>query len=1369
MARILLAVLAVLILPGSLLAATETLNLDRQYPVLEAENNVWIGTPAGLLRFSPEDETFKRFTLPAGTETPGIKELRYSDEWLWCILDRGLAALHIRLNEWLFFDQAAGLPSDKVSGLDFHEDYVWVGTAGGAARFDLLIEEWEIYDETLGAPEGPVNDVVVGDDRIWVITDHTFSEYDTEFERWRHYAPTRDESTLLRAFLVGDELWLVTDQGLIRFNTELQTQQVFSQMYLLPDHLLELVVENSTIWALTRLGLYHYDQASGVWREFEGNSYLKAAALVGGYIDQAAVWVLTDRNILVWDRDERSWEILDYASGLSASTFESAHVNGGMAFLLRTGAIDYRLSAESSWRKYEVKTGAVGDIPSGRHMLKTLFDNEEGGHIEAGKYRLGFEGTRATLIQDYENRTDIEEDSDIVSSERLDIKSQLSLGESRTVLGFYNNIDYSEIMYGVRYRSRGDDIIREVNWGDYRHEPGSVPFGVPASMFGSNVWLQAGPKTPRFKRSLVTLKARTGERRSLKAYETFRGVSRQSNVTVLDTDYARSQFYSIPGLPSGDIPAAIEIYVDNLVALDNTPNTLERQTIAGTTGDWDLKKEGEDYCIYDRAGLIRFTSFISAGWKIVVRYTYQGMTHEEVLQLGYAASTAQTNFYNLGAPGIIPYTFDLAILDTLGTEVPLSQFGLDTDGDGAVDSEWIDYAEGILLFPDAQPFPPEVYDPNTPRSVYRMEVSFETELSIIQLAQTDLVRGTEILTLDGLTAEGGNDYVLDYTNGTLVFVREGLVSDDTRIEIEYEHYVDEETDHAHGAMLDYSPSDALHLQGDWVRMEGDDEMSDLFSVHGEARQTVGGYDFRIIPGLALQSVTGRVAGSGLQGFVSSSRLRVQTDYETYAESYKNLYRPQYILGDVKSRLRFHTVADATDDVRLTGEWQEVKGFARDGETSPRDRTESVTLLLHRPNLPGWEVTYRRFTTEQDAETAERYFVQNRLEYQLPQRLSRKLHIESLKAEAYLRKGRRSGTSTAGSDRQRFRQGHVQITSGLTDRFQGSFFYRRNDTYDASAGDGKEPMTQAERLLFNLSHEQWRLVQMNLRVENTLDHGFHRNSELKDVALDRRSQVNVRLAPGWFWEVLTPVHFEYNVSRSYRASGVTGGTTGDWIWSATASGETELEDSQVLTQHYFRNEFRPSPYWYVYSLIEWNSDETQCGPSTLESHDWLWSEKADIKLGLNTRLTLQYNQFSKDSGYDRTLEYFEPSIWVERRWTPDLQNVMRLAYRRSRSDEGKIRDTSDNWDAGYDLIWRKGRYLGMKRLEVTQGLTGSHVRTKGYNPADTYLIGYTSSLDLYPLHSLIVRLQVNLNRYLDRLDPEHDYDGIAINLKTSLRF
>lgn len=1374
-----LVALVITALPGPASAELRRLNINHEYPVLEAENRVWIGMPGGLYQYNSEDDTYKRFTLPVEGRVPEVRDLYYSDEWLWCVLDSGLAALHVRLSEWLYFDVAEGLPSGTVRGLDFLGDYVYIATDNGMARYDLFIEEWEVYDQSLGVPDMSGRDVIGIEENLWLLTDHLFSEYDPEFEKWRHYSMSDDTTaSLTRGFVLGNELWLLSDRGLTRFNTGLQTQRSFTHAFLLPDNLLEIVIEDNSIWAITRLGLFQYGQVSGVWREFAGNSYLEGSNMTGGYVSRTEVWVLTDETVLVYDRDEKTWEILDYASGLSTSSFASAYVRGGLALLINPDGIDYRLSEGDLWRKYAIEAQTGSGI-SGRNIFKNLFDNEEGGYIQLGRYRWSWEGTNMTFVYNYEQRYDDQGaglGAVTKSGERLDIKSQLELGGGRSISGFYNNIDYTETMYAVRYRSRAEEFLREVNWGDFRRESGGLPFTESASVFGGNIWLQAGSKTPRFKRSLLTVKGQTGERRSQRTYEHYAGATRGTSVYVKDTGYLQNQFFAVPGFESFVYASAVEVFIDDLIPGNNDPNTLEGAEIAGVVGDYDAAKAPADYYLYERGGVLRFMHYIHPAWTVVARVRSREAVEEVLLQYGGNITTARKNFYYLNAREIIAYSLDLNILDDSAQEVPLSDFGIDANGDGIVDSEFIDYDAGLLFFPDDEPFPPEVYDPDEPESFYTIHADFSTELEIIQLKHRNLVRGTETILLDGIVAKAGSDYVLDYTNGTLVFVREGVISVDTRIEIVYEYHVTRDNTQVHSALVNVSPSDAYFAQADWIQFTATpedgvraDEPSNLAALHGEIRDDVGGFDVRVVPGIAYQVEENELTGAYVEGLVSSSRLRFQTTYENYAEKYSNLFRPEFVLGDVNSNLDLFLTVDARDDLRLTGSFSDVKGFAEGEGSESSDRASLLGFLLHRESWPGWEFQYQTFRTNEDDRTVDRSFFQNRIDYQAPRSVSDRILLENLRLEVYLRTGKQTGEEMLESAEQEFRNGYGRINADFSERFQTSMFYRRNDLNDVTPGIGSSPMTRSERMLFTLSHEEWRLLQTNMRVENTLDQGFHRGDHLRDAGLNQFSQVNFRLSPGASWAALSPLFFELGINQTVRGYATTDENIGGWLWTMFGFDRAKLDDSFFIRNYYLRNEYRPTPDLFLNNLFEWNDRETARGLSEMKTGFWRWSGRGDIKVGYKTRLTLRYTLHSEDFGYETGARYHEPSLWLEHRLTPDLQNTLYLRYRRTDSDEGNISDDTDDLDGRYDLIWRKQSILKLRRLEIRQTFSGNHSRTDGYNQSRTYDFSSSTGIDIYPIYSMIIRFQLNLSRHLDRLVPGNDNSRVAFDLRTAFHF
>jgi len=1374
--RPLWSLLTLVVIPATLHAGTVRLNLRRQFPAVQAENKVWLGTPSGLFQASLDDRSFRRVPLPPEAPSSHVEQLLYDDEWLWCVLDTGLAALHIRLNEWLHFDAAHGLPSDRVLALDSRDSQIWAATGDGAARFDMLIEEWEVLGESQGGPTGPIRDILAQGEDIWLLTEGAFLQYDSRFEKWRHHRVEADPTARLRrAFFLDGDLWLLCDRGLVRFDPALQTQQLFFTPYLNRANLLEVLVEDGRLWCLTSLGIYLYDPDAQAWRDFEGNAYLRESTLVQAYVTGSEVWVLTDRNALVWDRLSRDWGVLDYSSGLSATPFSSVHVSGDMVFLLRPQGCEYRFGRDDVWQRHSFAGSARAG--SGRQILGDLLDSEEGGYIPLGETRWGWAGSHVSLLHDYERRFgDGSGDPDVSAGSRLDLKSQLPISGSRQAMGFYNNTDYAEIMYGLGYRNRGDGLVREANWGDLDRESADAPFHETTSLFGSSVWMQDGPKTSRYRRSLLTLKARTGERRSQKTFEHYRGATTRREVSRRDVDYVRRQFFAFPALDEVVGPRGLQVWLDDLRPATDDPNTRHGMTIASVTGDFDQLRATEHFTYHAKAGAVCLLRYVDPRSTIVVCHQTQGGAREAVLQYGESISTARHNVYYLDAQQIIPASFRLQIADAAGQPVPLDQFGLDGDRDGLVDSRWIDYERGLLVFPAPRPFRGAAYDPEQPQSTYVLQARYETRLSLIQLQHRDLVRGTETVRLDGVAAEGGNDYVLDYTNGTLVFVREGVVNADSRIEIEYEFYTGQGDSHLHSARLAFSPHDDLNVQGDWSQLSDDGSSggapgsgTDLLTAHAEARHRVGGYDLRVVPGVAYQPRDGGLTGTHFEGLISSPSLRVQARYEHFAPEYANLYRPQSVLGDVESRLALDATADVGQHARLTAEWQGTRAAGRDDNASPTDRRGRLGLLLHRPEWPSWQVRYQHSTTAYASGTQEKRFLQNRWEYRLPGSVSQRLLLQTVHAEAFLRLGRQWDASSAGDGEEGFRQGYVRVNTTVSDRFRGGLFYRRNDLDVVGQDDVESPLSRSERLLLDLSHEEWRLAQVNVRVENTLDQDFHEHSPVRSARLSQFSQADLRLSPGRLWSTLSPLHFELNISQTLFGLGATGASPDAWVWQVFSGDARSLDDSQLIRNCFVRNELRPSSRWHLFSLVEWGTREAGPALSSLKTRQWRWSEKLDMRLGYRTRLSLQYRGYSQHRGYGRRTRYYEPSTWIQHRWTPALQSIVSAAFRRTQDREGYIRNLTHYWEGRGDIIVRTRRIQRLRRVEIRQSLAATRRHTSGHVPERLWQLASVSSLDSYPLSSTIVRAQFEVTRELDRLYEKRHSVDIGLSLRASLRF
>ena len=93
------------------------ININHQNPVITTENSIWFGTSGGLIQYNRDDDSFKRINISSQQVAANIKQLYYDDGILWCGTDSLLAAMHVRLNEWLVYNKSTGLPSNSINGI----------------------------------------------------------------------------------------------------------------------------------------------------------------------------------------------------------------------------------------------------------------------------------------------------------------------------------------------------------------------------------------------------------------------------------------------------------------------------------------------------------------------------------------------------------------------------------------------------------------------------------------------------------------------------------------------------------------------------------------------------------------------------------------------------------------------------------------------------------------------------------------------------------------------------------------------------------------------------------------------------------------------------------------------------------------------------------------------------------------------------------------------------------------------------------------------------------------------------------------------------------------------------------------------------
>ena len=390
----------------------------------------------------------------------------------------------------------------------------------------------------------------------------------------------------------------------------------------------------------------------------------------------------------------------------------------------------------------------------------------------------------------------------------------------------------------VWYEGGQDSILKTLSFGDITlNLPNTRFLNVNRNLFGLEAVAALGD---------VKMTAFGSRSKGISETRRFSGQSRRAGsgygggVQISDANYVKERFYSISlgedGLLHDSYPeikkGSEEIYIDDNVAGNNQGG---QRTVQGY---FNLQFPGQDYNIDYETGEIEFLTPISASYRIVVAYEYlgngggavgkpgnvfedengDGSIDEEGEEIGYVVlkdkslrGTEARRVYNLGNRNVNPRDYQIAILQQGGSEafetpdgpIPYIQiFGLDKNGDGVVDPEFIDFDRGLLIFPTLRPF--VIEDPTNPYYPFREQLNNE-QIYLENPRPTDqvytivcdyaylsethnvglfVIPGSEKVRLNGRELQRDIDYTMIYEVGSLRFFTKFDEYDEIEVEFE---------------------------------------------------------------------------------------------------------------------------------------------------------------------------------------------------------------------------------------------------------------------------------------------------------------------------------------------------------------------------------------------------------------------------------------------------------------------------------------------------------------------------------------------------------------------------------------------------------
>ncbi len=1378
--------LLLLVLSGLAAAAEVDWGLGRGWPMVVHEDQVWVGTTGGLYRYDVSEDSWLMFTPREGLCGWAPELLGLDQGILWVGTSEGLCNADVHLFDWDVFDTTRGLPSNKVLSLAFQDDYVWVGTDGGVVRYDPLTEELERFSDRESPSEVRVNDIAVEGRTVWLATDEGVWEFSAEYETWRAHG--QDQGLISRRvdrIITGSgNLWFLTDAGLMRLETASRTW--FPYQITTVRQINDVAFDGGDIWLATGQGVFFFDPDLDHWREFQELKALGAQVVNGIVMASGYIWVATDLGVGRFDRATRTWTIYTVDNGLSSNEVKTIAFWNQILFVTSGPAIDYYKVAEDRWYTQPVT------LPESEELLQRASTFSLGGP-EGTVLRASSQVTMRLLGRasyQYQRRDEqvIDGESSTLEEEtqgRTDLVLASRLGSERMANLFYDDTRFDQDReYGLRYRGAEADLLQEVSVGDMRWNLGRGDLLPTLGLFGGGARMEAGSRTDRLRRKRLALFLASGDQTTDFHSDFFIGASRSQGGSLEDRRYLKRRFFHLT--EAGDAPirsGSVRIYLDDGREESNTPNTLVDWSVAGISGDFDLLHPVADYVLDGVSGVVDVLASLPVETRYLVAVFEpqgEGEGKQERILYGPQDDRSLVNRYFLGAAQILPQTLHLTIRDTLGVEHPPSEFGLDADGDGAVDAQFVDFQHGILSFPQARPFPEDVYLAEDPGHLYSIHYHLKTGSVTLPLTHGDLVSETEKVVVDGLTLRRGEDYIIDYRSGSLLFLQEGVVDQSSRVEVEYEHRRPSE-DRLSSLGASFSPSDVLSAAVGAARYspkEGHSDSAEVDLVHaaGEFRLDDGLADLNL---LVLSEVARSVA-SQLQGDAAhiratakSSRLRLLTEMEDYDRRFYVLRPRRTALGRLMHRSRLEAEYEQPNMFLLDAAWTMERSLDGMGQAAREERYQTRGILTRR-NFPSLVVTATRSFSGGSSPFPDQTAFRGDLEYQLPGSWASAMAIHSLKVTSYVHRTWEDGIDTTYSpvSQKAIRQGeYLRLDMAPKPSLQMAGSIRRDwRKVQGTQSAGEYQLASAmEEAIFTTNCDQFPGLSLYARLEGDSREDMLSGTEgQRAYDLNRQRQVLARLFPGFWQRMLSPLTLE--LDYVYRWNGLLSGLrrgldVWDRYWSVPR-GEA-LMAAEEFQSRQIRGELRPSAVISLDVGLERQQRDVRQSWSLLGNRVWKYTSKVELRWARSV-LVLSYLRDESQQMGIATQTRDTPSVWWERRWRQGLITKISLFGWREILREGKEQERAVSISPRLGITSRWPRLGVLKEVELVDDLSLSlSRRERTGNEAITRVVANSLKLDIQPLPLALIRLQSRLSYSSDGMDSDvihHD-----LTLKLTLQF
>ena len=279
---------------------------------------------------------------------------------------------------------------------------------------------------------------------------------------------------------------------------------------------------------------------------------------------------------------------------------------------------------------------------------------------------------------------------------------------------------------------------------------------------------------------------------------------------------------------------SVTIWLDDINGSNDETKNASQMTVQSAngenyTGNFHLLTTNEDYILDLERGIVQFRRPPGQEEVVAVKYTrVNGAIIGDPTHLMIQDNDPTDTFYlqyqlrnvysigtqnlNIEDPNFKVEIRNKATLDIRGpnAQTYLQIFGLDRNFDNKIDPEFVNFSEGLVdfrgldyvknPFGDTTPFDKTIVPTDSDAIIYTrrkldtvedqidyiIHIEYESKLDAILLS-FNIVENSDIVSIDGVQAQRGIDYFIDYDVGLITIFNKDLIKPNSTVRIDYEY------------------------------------------------------------------------------------------------------------------------------------------------------------------------------------------------------------------------------------------------------------------------------------------------------------------------------------------------------------------------------------------------------------------------------------------------------------------------------------------------------------------------------------------------------------------------------------------------------